>query len=193
MYISLYFLLTMEPENALEDKETLDELRVHRQGWTRYLAITTALVAVAAAIATLLSGNYVNEAVLAKNEAVLSQTKASDQYSYYEAKGIKKNLDDIAFQQTQLPQYQSESSRYKSEQIAIKKVADSYVKEASDHNKASDHLLEKHHRAAIAVTLLQISIALSAMSALLDRKSFWLMSLILACVGVLYLVLGIIK
>lgn len=44
---------------------------------------------------------------------------------------------------------------------------------------------------ALAVTLCQIAIALSAMRALLRRKSFWIGSLLLAMVGVIVFVVGL--
>src|SRR5215831_17274628 len=57
--------------------------------WTLYLSLSTAIIAVFAAIASLESGANSNDAILEKNEAVLSQSKASDQWSYYQAKGVK--------------------------------------------------------------------------------------------------------
>ena len=62
-------------ENALEAAE-------HPSRWVVYLSFTTAIVAVFAAIAALESGSYANEALLQKNEAVLAQAKASDQWAY---------------------------------------------------------------------------------------------------------------
>src|SRR5215813_13755699 len=60
--------------------------------WIVYLSSTTALVAVFAAIAALQSGSYANEALLQKNEAVLAQAKASDQWAYYQAKSVKSTI-----------------------------------------------------------------------------------------------------
>ncbi len=47
-----------------EIKEKLEEINEHTKGWNKYLALTTALIAVLAAIASLLSGSYANEAVI---------------------------------------------------------------------------------------------------------------------------------
>ncbi|HVZ33424.1 MAG TPA: DUF4337 family protein, partial [Polyangiaceae bacterium] len=57
--------------------------------WTLYLSLSTAIIAVFAAIASLESGANSNDALLEKNEAVLAQAKASDQWEFYQAKGIK--------------------------------------------------------------------------------------------------------
>ena len=89
----------MEEENPLETREQLEELHEHAEGagakghsWVRFLSISTAIIAVLAAVSTLMSGHYANEALLLKNDAIFSQTKASDQWSYYQAKGIKHDL-----------------------------------------------------------------------------------------------------
>ncbi len=183
----------MENENPLEAKEKLEELAERKQGWTRFLAITTALIAVLAAVAALTSGSFANNAILKKNEAVLAQSQASDQYNFYEAKGIKKSIADLAYQQTQDPQQKAKSDRYAKEQVGIKKVADGFAKKVEENNAAAEKQLEKHHSEALAVTFFQIAIALSAMSALLDRKSFWAFSVGLAAFGGYFLVLGLVK
>src|SRR5438094_885660 len=53
-----------------------------RERWISWVALSTAILAVLAAIAGLLSGRYVNE-------AMMNQIEASDQWSYYQAKSIK--------------------------------------------------------------------------------------------------------
>src|ERR1044071_6288484 len=60
--------------------------------WMLYLSLSTAIIAVFAAIASLESGANSNDAILEKNEAVLGQCRASDQWSYYQAKGVKGSL-----------------------------------------------------------------------------------------------------
>src|SRR5260370_33460777 len=60
-----------------------------RAPWLQWLALSTALFAVLAAIASLKSGQLANESLLRMNEATLKQAQASDAWSYYQAKGIK--------------------------------------------------------------------------------------------------------
>jgi TolB-like protein len=62
--------------------------RVHRSAehsgekWISWVALSTAVLAVLAAISSLLSGKHANE-------AMMSQIQASDQWNYYQAKSIK--------------------------------------------------------------------------------------------------------
>src|SRR5437762_5698886 len=55
--------------------------------WISWVALSTAILAVLAAIAGLLSGKHANE-------AMMSQIQASDQWGYYQAKSIKASVLD---------------------------------------------------------------------------------------------------
>jgi hypothetical protein len=71
-------------------RETIDE-EIEKRGapLLRAISLTTAIFAALAAVASLRAGATVNEAVLLKTEATRLQALASDQWSYYQAKGIK--------------------------------------------------------------------------------------------------------
>src|SRR5213596_1556561 len=88
-----------EEFETIEFKEKLEEATEHavaaaehRSRWLVYLSFTTALIAVLAAVAALESGTYSNEALIQKNEALLAQAKASDQWAYYQAKSVKATI-----------------------------------------------------------------------------------------------------
>src|SRR6266513_931144 len=53
--------------------------------WISWVALSTAILAVLAAIAGLLSGHHANE-------AMMNQIEASDQWGYYQAKSIKASV-----------------------------------------------------------------------------------------------------
>jgi len=55
--------------------EQTHERAKHRPAWISWVALSTAILAVLAAIASLLSGEHANE-------AILSQIEASNQWSY---------------------------------------------------------------------------------------------------------------
>ena len=85
-----------------------------RERWISWVALSTAILAVLAAIAGLLSGRYVNE-------AMMNQIEASDQWSYYQAKSIKAAVLDA---KTSLggasnESDQSKRDRYEKEQEKI--------------------------------------------------------------------------
>ena len=174
----------MEEENeALELREDMEHAVEHSQGWRRYLALSTAIIAVCAAIASMLSGQYANEAILEKNNAILNTSKSSDIWNLYQSKGLKKNLDDAFFRQYGDTALAKEASRYRREQDSIAIVARNFESKTEEADKNSELLMEHHHGLAISVTLFQIAIALSAISALLSQKIVWYCSLGIAVAG----------
>src|SRR5213078_1315887 len=78
--------------------------------WISWVALSTALLAVLAAIAGLLSGIHVNE-------AMMNQIEASDQWSYYQAKSIKAAVLDakIALSTTPSEKDRDNTARYQEE------------------------------------------------------------------------------
>ena len=65
------------------------EAEREQSGWTMYLSLSTAIIAVFAAVASLESGANSNDAILAKNDAVLNQSLTSDQWALYQAKAMR--------------------------------------------------------------------------------------------------------
>lgn len=183
----------MEEEIEIEVKEQLERIEENGKelSWTKYLSLFTAIIAVIAAVASLASGSYSNEAVLEKNSAILYQNKASDQWSYYQAKGIKKNIADSFYTQFQAISFKKQSDQYQIDQVDIKKQAEDFQKQVEDSNQKSEHFLQKHHKTSYSVTFFQIAIAFAALSALMKRRSFFYFSLALALIGVGYLCSGV--
>ena len=146
------------------------------QAWISWVALSTAILAVLAAIASLLSGEHANE-------AVLNQIEASSQWSYYQAKSIKTAVLDakIAFTGAPDESDQSKRARYEKEQGEIKS-------EAEQKQAVAKSYFHKHEVFARGVTMFQIAIAIAAISALTKRRRFWIVSLIFGAVGCVFLV-----
>src|SRR5947207_14204560 len=68
-------------------RETIDEPPAG--ALLRNIALTTAMLAAFGAVASLRAGDTVNEALVLKTEAGRLQSEASDDWAYYQAKGIK--------------------------------------------------------------------------------------------------------
>ena len=177
------------PEEGLEAseiKEKLDEAieRIEEKQhppWMVYLSLATALMAVFAAIASLESGAHSNEAIFDKNNAVLHQSQASDQWSFFQAKGIKATF--LKAQSQSLPpasadlagRLAQESERYTNEQDEIQRKARELEERVAESNRNATKHIEHHHRFAISVTVFQVAIALCAIAALTRRSLlFWI-------------------
>src|SRR5207249_9106275 len=96
--------------------------------WISWVALSTAVLAVIAAIAGLLSGKHANE-------AMMSQIEASDQWSYYQAKSIKAAVLDakMSFAGAIDEKDRAKAARYEEEQTEIKSEAEHKAKEAKTH------------------------------------------------------------
>jgi hypothetical protein len=178
------------PEGPEIETEKLTEAiheEVEKEGGSllRSIALSTALFAALAAIAALRAGATVNEALVLKTEATRLQAEASDQWAYYQAKGIKAAVAEasgtswLAIAKEAPPEYAANEKRYKAEQEEISKKAKEKEKERDAKSEEADHLLHLHHRFANAVALFQVSIALGAVAALTRNRLVWGGSLLL--------------
>jgi Domain of unknown function (DUF4337) len=146
--------------------------------WISWVALSTAILAVLAAIAGLLSGKHANE-------AMMSQIESSDQWSYYQAKSIKASVLEakIALSTTPNEADSQKRERYEKEQEEIKTEAEQKQKEA----KSNFH---QHEVFARSVTMFQIAIAIAAISALTKKRTFWIVGLLFGVAGCVFLALG---
>jgi hypothetical protein len=172
-----------EAEVPLESVQEHIHHRAEHSGerWISWVALSTAILAALAAIAGLLSGQHANE-------AMASQIEASDQWAYYQAKGIKAAVLDakITLSATPNEQDKTKAERYQEEQTEIQKEARQKENDAKAH-------FEKHETLARGVTMFQIAIAVAAISALTNKRRFWIVSLAFGAVGCVFLVLGVLN
>jgi hypothetical protein len=165
-----------EAEVPLEHlHEHVQESAEHsRATWISWVALSTAVLAVLAAIAGLLSGSHANE-------AMMNQIQASDQWSYYQAKSIKSAVLDAKISPDEKDR--AKVAKYEEEQAEIKAEAEKKESEA----RANFH---RHEVFARGVTMFQIAIAVAAISALTRKRRFWIVSLVFGAAGCVFLALG---
>ena len=138
------------------------------------LAVTTAILATVGALMSYMGGATQNDALLFKNEAAIKKTEASDQWNFYQAKSNKQNLAELGATLTTgnaAERYLAEARRYGDEKKDIQKKAESLEKEGEAANQRSEASMHTHHRWAQAMTLMQVAIALAAIT-LLTRRSW---------------------
>ncbi len=179
---------------AHEKAQGHEEEKKH-EGWTRFIAVVTAVLAVVAAIGALQSGLLVNEALLSKNDEISLRTQATDQWNFYQAKSIKGVVYTTSAAllppgSPQAAKNQSEAARYSREQKDIQATAEDLEKKADGKDKASAHDMDRHHIFAFSVSLCQIAIALSAIAALTRSRRVWLLGLAAGLAGTAALVGG---
>lgn len=149
------------------------------------VSITIAVLAVLAAIVSSLETFESAGAIIAANRAVLLQDQATDQWSLYEAKSVKKNIYAVAADaggvhtQDYLKKAKSEGADQDVAQAAAKKLEagrEAQIKLSEVHEA-------RHHRLTIGATLLEMAIALSTIAIVTRKRWPWMISAGLGGIG----------
>lgn len=167
-----------------------------KEKWLGYVATTTILFAVCATLSTFKGGQH-------STRAVLAQSKAANQWAYYQAKDLKQYLHELQKDGLELSllnsgkaggdyaraveqkaaAYAEKIVKYEAQKEEIKKQAEAF--------DASIAQSQAHSGAfGMAVIFLQIAILLSSVSALMKRKEIWYGGVVVGAVGVLYFANG---
>jgi hypothetical protein len=169
-----------------------------KETWMNYLAMTTVIFAVCATLSTFKGGGY-------GSKALLNQTNASDQWAFYQSKGIKSSLtsnqkenlelqkeilsleshskEDLSKYDARIAHYEAEIKRYEEEKAAIKIKAEAFIKDRDD-------CQEHGKQFGLAVIFLQVTILLSSIAALLKKKPVWYLSLGIGVFGIVFFMDG---
>jgi hypothetical protein len=138
------------------------------------IAVATAIFATIGALFGYMGGATQNDALLFKNEATIRKAEASDQWNFYQAKSNKQNLAELGATLTtgeQQAKYLKEAERYGKEKAEIMTAAKALEEKSADAEKQSEASMHLHHRWAQATTLLQIAIALAAITILTRNRA----------------------
>lgn len=150
------------------------------------VAITTAILATLASLASMFSGSHLNQ-------AMLEQIKSSNQWNYFQAKGIKlavveSRIETMKQMSPATPADREDAERvqrYTKEQGEISAEAKRAETSSEDHRK-------RHTTLGRSSTAFQVAIALAAVALLSKRKPLWLGSMLLGGIGTVFFVLGMI-
>ena len=164
-----------------------------KEPWLNLLALTTVILAVCATLATFKGGGY-------STKTVLNQAMASDQWAYYQAKGIKGNLYEVEalrlkreielapkaslpLLEKSLADVEKKVAKYDGEKADIQKEARKFEDARADAQKHGAPF-------GLAVIFLQIAILLSSIAALLKKQPVYWVGLLVGLVGIVYFVNG---
>jgi hypothetical protein len=156
------------------------------------IAVMTAIFATLGAMMGYMAGHTQNAALIYKNEAAIRKTEASDQWNYYQAKSSKQNLSELGAvltTGTDQERLRGEVERYKKEKADIEKDARKLEAQSKEAEQKSEEELHEHHRWAQSTTLIQVSIALAAITLL--TRSKWLQWISYAAAGGAVIVAGL--
>ncbi len=150
-------------------------------GFASRIAVMTAIISTVGALFSYQGGATQNDAMIYKNNAAIKKTEASNQWNYYQAKSNKQNLAELAMALpgVDVEKYKKEVARYRSEKEEIKKEAEALEAASKKWDAESEKQIHLHHRWAQAMTVMQVAIALAAIT-LLTRKRWMQMAVYVA-------------
>ncbi|HEX4325713.1 MAG TPA: DUF4337 domain-containing protein [Burkholderiales bacterium] len=160
------------------------------EGFAGRLAVLTAVLSTVGALFSYQGGATQNDAMINKNNAAIKKTEASDQWNYYQAKSNKQNLAELAAELSpgNREKYLKEAARYAGEKDAIKKQADALEARSKQWDDEAETEIHLHHRWAQAMTVIQVSIALAAITLLTRRR--WMLKGVYIAAGISFALAG---
>ena len=161
-----------------------------KEAWLNYLAITTVVFAVCATLSTLKGGSF-------STRSVISQSQASDQWSYFQAKSIKGYLYELQKERLELElksraipaaqaEYEKKIASY-AQKIKVYEAERAEIKKKAEDIESIRDQAQLHAAAfGVAAMFLQIGILLSSIAALMKKKFFWYIGMGAGSLGLLY-------
>lgn len=160
------------------------------------VAIAAAILAVLAALATMLAYNRSTLGLVEKNQAILSQARASDTYNYYESTKIKAHLYEALHEAglgdpKEHARLQVEGAREERKSAPLLLKAQDLETKTTKHEEQSDIALKAYETFEIAVTLFEVSIVFVSISALAANRTLLWIAGASSTIGVIFLALGL--
>ncbi len=167
--------------------EELNELKEHAEHAKHDptlapVSLTMALLAVLVAVVSLLGHR-------AHTEEIVLQSKATDQWAFYQAKNMRRHVDELFTDLTSVQatvdaaalsklreKYAAEAGRYKDDQKDLDTEARTLEAEVLTEMKRAD-------RYDLAEVFLEIGLVITSITLLSGRRLFWILGIALGVVG----------
>jgi hypothetical protein len=164
----------------------------------KLVPVLAAIMAVLAALATLFAHHSSVSALAQKNEAILYQAKAADQYNYFESKRIKVQLDqaliDSGIVRSNTAGRRTMEARMKLENSqagAILVKARDLEARSDEGILRSERFMGSYENYQVAATLFEVSIVLVSITALMRTKVLLIVAGAASAVGLGFLTFGL--
>jgi hypothetical protein len=154
-----------------------------REAWTKYVSMSIVVIAVLAAFASQRAGKY-------SGMVQLNQAQASDQWNFYQAQSIKQHVFEMTRAQllktettpetaAQQKEFEARIAGYEKKKTDIKSAAEKL-------EKTRDDAAHKGSQIGPAVSCFTIAISIASICLVTKKKPLWIVSLLLAGVGLIY-------
>jgi hypothetical protein len=173
----------LEELEARESAERAEEAK--KDKFNSRVTLTIAMMAVLAAVGASLETTEGDKTIVAKNDAVLEQNQATDQWNEYEAKSLKKNLYALAADEggPKAAAYAKIAAQNTVDQKKIAEEAKGFEEKRKQYGEVAEIHERRHGRLTIASTLLHMAIAIATLAIILHRPWPWYAALALTAAG----------
>jgi hypothetical protein len=176
-------LQTDAHENAQRSREAAES----GDPMTLRVTLSIAVMAVIAASIGALGETEASHTFVEKNDAVLSQAKASDTWAAYQAESIKRHIYDVGSAMSAQPdtiaRLKGEADKYAKEQPETQEHAKQLEAEVTAYNEKAETHFARHHILTIAEGLVHVAVAGASIALLARRPVIWFTALALTAVG----------
>lgn len=170
---------------AQKDKEK-------RDSWTKYVSLSMIFLAVLTAIATQKGAGFSSAIIKQLNEATFNQAEASDQWAYFQAKGIKQSIYELERDrlvsageddEDTLTGLFTKIAKYDAEKKEISTEAKAFEAKRNTARSLATKASEQGRQMGLATTIFQIAIAMGGICLVVKKRWLWGASLLLGAVA----------
>ena len=180
--------LTDLQSDAMEHAEHAHHAAESGDPMTLQVTLSIAVMAVIAAFIGALGETEASHTFVEKNDAVLSQAKASDTWAEYQAESMKRHIYTLGAALAAQPElsekFKGEIDKYNKEQPVTQEKAKKLEEDVAMHSEIAERHFGRHHILTIAEGIVHVAIAGASIALLARRRSFWLVSLGLTALGI---------
>jgi len=154
--------------------------------WTKYVSLFTVCMAVLGAFGMQRSAAYGSTSIKSLTEATLNQAHASDQWAFYQAKGLKQAITELEADQLRttgapsdakaLAELTAKVARYEAEKKAITAEAKAYEEKREAARADAVHFGDAGRDIGLAAVLAQIAVAIGGVCLLVKKRWLWYLS-----------------
>jgi hypothetical protein len=154
---------------------------------SRWVAVFTAILAALSGLLHYQEGVLQTQALIYKNDAVLLQSKASDQWNYYQAQSSKGHLMELASEFAQPERkafYRDQISKYDERKKQIAAKAHTFEQQVDEANHRSEEKEHPQHLFGQALAWLSVAISLAAITSLTRSRRLFVLAGLIGAAGV---------
>lgn len=179
---------------TLEADRAAQKEKEKREAWTKYVSLSMICLAVLAAIATQRGAGYSSATMKQLNEATFNQAEASDQWAFFQSKGIKQSIYEQERDRLNtlgnadpkvLASVVARIERYEKEKKEITVDAKKHEAKRDEARVAATLASDRAREMGLGISVFQIAIALGGVTLVVKKRWIWSVSLVVGAAATL--------